>query len=305
MDIDECLQKVKEAKLLTEREVRIVCCKVKEILAEESNVEPVSTPVTVAGDLHGQFYDVLELFKKGGQLPNTRYIFIGDFVDRGAHSVETLSLLLLLKIKYPTDVFLLRGNHETRVITQSYGFFDEIKKKYGNSNPWTFFVDVFDYLPIGAVVDGKVLCIHGGCSPDIQTIDQIRAIDRKVEPPTEGAYADMLWSDPNENNEGWVTNARGAGWLFGARVVKEFNHLNDLTLIARAHQLVNEGYKFSFQPDNSLVTVWSAPNYTYSCGNLASIMKLKDDLNPRFVVFKQSPHSQNIRDIKGFIPYFL
>ena len=117
MDIDECIARVKEAKLLNEKEVRIVCVKVKELLNEESNVESVSTPITVAGDLHGQFYDVLELFKKGGQLPGTRYIFIGDFVDRGAHSVETMTLLLLYKIKYPKDVFLLRGNHETRVIT--------------------------------------------------------------------------------------------------------------------------------------------------------------------------------------------
>lgn len=305
MNIDEAIEKIREAKLLTEREVRIVCSKVKEIMSEESNVEPVTTPVTVAGDLHGQFFDVLELLKKGGLPPNTRYIFIGDFVDRGAHSVETLSLLLLMKIKYPREVFLLRGNHETRVITMSYGFYDEVKKKYGNTNPWTYFVDLFDYLPIGAVIDGKILCIHGGCSPEIQTIDQIRAIDRKTEPPTEGAYADLLWSDPSENNEGWIPNARGAGWLFGSRVVREFNHLNDLSLIARAHQLVQEGYKFSFEPDNSLVTVWSAPNYTYTCGNLASIMKVADDLSHNFIVFSQSPHSQNIKDIKGFIPYFL
>ena len=305
MDIDQCLARAKEAKLLTERELRVVCIKVKEILTEESNCEPVSTPVTVAGDIHGQFFDVLELFKKGGQMPNTRYIFIGDFVDRGAHSVETLTLLLLLKIKYPKDIFLLRGNHETRTITMSYGFYEEIQKKYGNANPWTYFVDVFDYLPLAAIVDSKVLCIHGGCSPEIQTLDQLRAIDRKSEPPNEGAFADILWSDPNDSNEGWVVNNRGAGWLYGSRVVREFNQLNDLTLIARAHQLVNEGYKFSFEPAKSLVTVWSAPNYTYTCGNLASLMTLKEDLNPNFIVFSQSPHSKNVTDMKFFMPYFL
>lgn len=305
MDIDEAIKRVKECKPLSEKEVRVVCSKVKELLNEESNIEPVNSPITVAGDLHGQFFDVLELFKKGGQLPGTRYIFIGDFVDRGAHSVETISLLLLLKIKYPNDVYLLRGNHETRLITQSYGFYDEIKRKYGNTNVWTFFVDVFDYLPLGAIVDGKVLCIHGGCSPDIQTIDQIRQIDRKCEPPNEGAFADLLWSDPNDTSEGWIINQRGAGWLFGSRVVREFNHLNDLILIARAHQLVNEGYKFSFSPENSLVTVWSAPNYTYTCGNLASLMVLKEDLKPSFTIFKQSDHSQNIKDTKSFLPYFL
>lgn len=305
MDITECLNRVKGAKLLTEREVRILCVKAKELLCEESNVEPVSSPITVCGDLHGQFYDVLELFKTGGQVPSTRYVFIGDFVDRGAHSVETLTLLLLLKVKHPSDVILLRGNHETRTITTSYGFYDEIRRKYGNTNVWSFFMEVFDCLPLGAVIDGKILCIHGGCSPETQTIDQIRAIDRRTEPPSEGAYADLLWSDPNEFNEGWVINARGAGFLFGARVVREFNHTNGLDLIARAHQLVNEGYKFSFEPENSLVTVWSAPNYTYTCGNLASIMVVKEGEKPSFKVFKQSEHSQNVKDIKGFIPYFL
>ena len=305
MDIGKCIERVKSAKLLNEKELRAVCIKVKEILGEESNVEPVTTPITVCGDLHGQFYDVLELLKIGGPLPGTRYVFIGDFVDRGAHSVETLTLLLLFKIMYPNDVYLLRGNHETRIITMSYGFYDEVRRKYGNTNPWTFFMEVFDFLPLGAVIDGKILCIHGGCSPSTQSIDQIRAIDRKMEPPSVGPFADLLWSDPNESHEGWVSNARGAGYLFGARVVREFNHLNGLSLIARAHQLVQEGYKFSFEPENSLVTVWSAPNYTYTCGNLASIMNVKEDLKPTFQVFKESPHSQNIRDLKGFIPYFL
>ena len=126
-----------------------------------------------------------------------------------------------------------------------------------------------------------------------------------MEPPNEGPFADLLWSDPNDTSEGWIVNSRGAGWLFGSRVVREFNYLNDLQLIARAHQLVNEGYKFSFSPENSLVTVWSAPNYTYTCGNLASLMSVTEDLKPSFTTFKQSVHSQNIKDIKSFIPYFL
>lgn len=307
MDLRELQERVKEGKLLTEREVRILCQKIKEVFSQESNVESVSSPVTVAGDVHGQFYDVLELLKKGGPIPGTKYIFIGDFVDRGAHSVETISLLFLLKVAHPDSIWLLRGNHETRVITQSYGFYDEIKKKYGNSNVWNYFVEAFDYLPLGAVVDGQTLCIHGGCSPDLQTIDQIRAIDRKMEPPNEGPFADLLWSDPIENSSstGWTINARGAGWLFGSRVVREFNHLNGLKLIARAHQLVQEGFKFSFSPEDSLVTVWSAPNYTYTCGNEASIMKLTPDQPPAFVKFTQHASSQNVKDLKSFIPYFL
>lgn len=305
MDIEECIQRVKEAKILSERELRIVCSKAIEILCQESNVEPVNTPVTVAGDVHGQFYDVLELFKKGGPLPDTKYIFIGDFVDRGSHSVETMTLLLLYKVKYPKQIYLLRGNHETRTITMSYGFYEEIRRKYGNANPWNYFVNMFDHLPLGAIIDSKILCLHGGLSPDFQTIDQIRAINRKMEPPGDGPMSDLLWSDPSDVNPGWVVNTRGAGYLFGAKVAREFNHVNGIDLIARAHQLVQEGYKYSFQPQNYLVTVWSAPNYTYTCGNLASLMKVSEDLSQKFTVFSESPQSGTIKNVKGFIPYFL
>jgi hypothetical protein len=112
--------------------------------------------------------------------PSRRYIFIGDFVDRGYNSVETIELLFCYKVKYPKDILLLRGNHESRQITTVYGFYDEIIKKYGCSTPWKYFNEAFDYLPLGALVDGKILCIHGGLSPEIKTIDQMRTIDRKM-----------------------------------------------------------------------------------------------------------------------------
>lgn len=182
----------------------------------------------------------------GGQIPSSAYVFIGDFVDRGYHSVETFEYLLCLKVKYPDKITLLRGNHESRQITQVYGFFDEINRKYGNSNPWKYCTEVFDYLPLGAIIDGKVLCIHGGLSPEIKTIDQIRTIDRRIEIPHEGPFCDLMWSDP-EDIEDWAINARGAGWVFGSKVTTDFCHINNLELIARAHQLVQEGYQFWFK----------------------------------------------------------
>lgn len=127
--------------------------------------------MTICGDIHGQFYDLLELFWIGGELPNTNYIFIGDYVDRGYNSVETIELLMCYKIKYPSHITLLWGNHESRQITMIYGFLDEIIRKYGNSNPWSYFMEVFDLLPLGALIEGKVLCVHGGLSPLIRTID--------------------------------------------------------------------------------------------------------------------------------------
>lgn len=236
MDIDRFLSLIRdEHKILNERELRMVCEKAKEYFIEESNIQPVNLPVNICGDLHGQFFDVLELFRVGGQLPDTNYIFIGDFVDRGNNSVETFELLLCLKIKYPNHITLLRGNHECRQNTIVYGFYDEIVRKYGSANPWQYFMDVFDYLPIGAVVDEEILCVHGGLSPDTKTIDQMRLIDRRQEIPTEGPFCDLMWSDPYDG-ENWSFNSRGAGWLFGSKVVEEFNHLNGLQLIARAHQ---------------------------------------------------------------------
>lgn len=303
VDIDECLEMIKSGKILTERQLRIACERLKDLLYEESNVQPVSAPVTVAGDLHGQFYDVLELLRIGGEPPATNYIFIGDFVDRGHHSVETIQLLFLLKIKYPSHVTLLRGNHETRQISFTYGFYEEINVKYGNSNAWNYCVDVFDHLPISAIIEDRIFCIHGGLSPEIKCIDQIRLIDRKMEIPHEGPFSDLMWSDP-DNIDTWVISSRGAGWLFGAQVTQEFNYLNGLELIARAHQLANEGFKYWF-PEQNLVTVWSAPNYCYRCGNMASILAFDESLNREFKLFKEVPDSAKVQGIKNFLPYFL
>lgn len=179
MDIDKCLATVYKGEILTEQDFRQCCEVVKEILMEESNCQPVRAPVIVCGDIHGQFHDLLDLFERGGKIPEARYIFMGDYVDRGFNSVETIQLLICLKIKYPGHITLLRGNHETRATSALYGFYEESSRKYGNPNPWKACMEVFDYFPISAVVENKVFCVHGGLSPEISTFDQIRYIDRK------------------------------------------------------------------------------------------------------------------------------
>lgn len=243
----------------------------------------------IAGDIQGQFYDLLELLRNGGELPGTHYVFLGDYVDRGWHSIETIQLLLALKVRWPDRVTLIRGNHESRQITQMYGFYSECLRKYGNVNVWRYVVDLFDYIALGALVDNSVLCVHGGLSPSLYSIDEIRNIDRKREPPETGAMCDLLWSDP-EDIDGWAISPRGAGYLFGANIVRQFNHVNDLDLVARAHQLVDDGYKLMF--DDMLVTVWSAPNYGYRCGNVAAILTLDDKLQRSFKVFDAAPESK-------------
>lgn len=304
MDVEYFLERATRAQILTQSNIRLLCQKVKELLVEESNVQPVNAPVTVAGDIHGQYYDLKELFRVGGSLPGTNYIFIGDFVDRGAHSLETIQLLLCYKVKYPSHITLLRGNHETRSTSAQYGFLEEIKRKFGNETPWNYFMDVFDYLPIGATIENEIFCVHGGLSPSLKTLDQIRLIDRVVDVPAKGPYADLMWSDPEDSGIDWRKSERGAGYLFGARPVKDFNFINGLNLITRAHQLVMEGYQFWFK-DQNLVTVWSAPNYTYKCNNKASIMKVDAYMEKTFEIFSAVPESSKVTDLDQVFPYFL
>ena len=245
----------------------------------------------MCGDVHGQFYDVLELFKVGGECPETNYLFMGDFVDRGFYSVETFLLLLALKVRYPDRITLIRGNHESRQITQVYGFYDECLRKYGSVNVWRYCTEIFDYLSLSALIDNEVFCVHGGLSPSLNTLDQIRLIDRKQEGPHDGAMCDLMWSDPEDSVAGWGLSPRGAGYIFGADVVSQFNHANNLSLICRAHQLVMEGYKTMFE--QALTTVWSAPNYCYRCGNVAAILEFDENTSRRnFKIFDAAPAAE-------------
>ncbi|KAI7751307.1 hypothetical protein M8C21_002867, partial [Ambrosia artemisiifolia] len=274
--IDLWISKVKEGNHLSEDELQLLCEYVKDILIEESNVQPVNSPVTVCGDIHGQFHDLMKLFQTGGHVPETNYIFMGDFVDRGYNSLEVFTILLLLKARYPANITLLRGNHESRQLTQVYGFYDECQRKYGNANAWRYCTDVFDYLTLSAIIDGTVLCVHGGLSPDVRTVDQIRVIERNCEIPHEGPFCDLMWSDP-EDIETWA-----------------FNHINKLDLVCRAHQLVQEGLKYMFQ-DKGLVTVWSAPNYCYRCGNVASILSFSENMEREVKFFTETEENNQMR----------
>mmetsp|Transcript_13687 Transcript_13687/g.34903 ORF Transcript_13687/g.34903 Transcript_13687/m.34903 type:complete len:313 (-) Transcript_13687:37-975(-) len=303
-DLDKWIAALHACEYLPEASVRSLCHMARDILAEEANVQPVSGSVTIAGDIHGQFYDLLELLRVGGPAPETQYLFMGDFVDRGFYSVETFLLLLCMKVRWPERVTLIRGNHESRQITQVYGFYDECVRKYGSANVWRYCTEVFDYLSLAAVVNGRVFCVHGGLSPSITSIDQIKVIDRKQEVPHDGAMCDLMWSDP-EDVQGWSLSPRGAGYLFGGDIAEQFNHVNNLELIARAHQLVMEGYRTMF--NNSLVTVWSAPNYCYRCGNVAAILELNGDTMERhYKVFQAAQNSGGAAPAKLPAPeYFL
>lgn len=310
MELDECLERLYKGLLLPEVTVRALCFKLKEMLVKESNVVHIQTPVTVVGDIHGQFHDMLDIFQIGGPVPDTNYLFLGDYVDRGLYSVETIMLLIVLKLRYPNRIHLLRGNHESRQITQSYGFYTECLNKYGEgSKVWQYLTDFFDYLVLCCIIDDEIFCVHGGLSPNVQTIDQIKIIDRFREIPHDGAMADLVWSDPEEINTNSIghreefyressqqfqVSPRGAGYTFGRCVVEKFLQCNNMDRIYRAHQLCNEGYQVYF---NGLVTtVWSAPNYCYRCGNKASILELYSKNEFYFNVFEEAPENKLLNE---------
>jgi len=228
---------------------------------------------------------------------------MGDFVDRGFYSVETFLLLLALKVRYADRITLIRGNHESRQITQVYGFYDECLRKYGSVNVWRYCTEIFDYLSLAALIEDRVFCVHGGLSPSINTLDDVRSIDRKQEVPHDGAMCDLMWSDP-EDLEGWGLSPRGAGYLFGGDIVKQFNQTNGIDIISRAHQLVMEGYKWMF--NESLVTVWSAPNYCYRCGNVAAVLEFDENLKSNFRIFEAAPADTRGLPARKLVPdYFL
>ena len=151
--LDKHIEKLQKGEFLEENDVYDLCNKSKELFIEEGNIQRIDSPVIICGDIHGQFYDLMELFKAGGPIPNKKYLFMGDFVDRGYNSVESFLLLLAYKVRYPDRIFLIRGNHESRQITQIYGFYDECRRKYGNSNVWRYCTDLFDFLSLAAIVD--------------------------------------------------------------------------------------------------------------------------------------------------------
>ena len=285
-DLDKVLFDLTEMKLPKESVISDLCDSVIAILNKEMNVLAVNSPVTICGDIHGQFEDLLELFRIGGDCPEVNYLFLGDYVDRGYRSVETFLYLIGLKVKYPERIILIRGNHETRSVTQVYGFYDECNRKFGSLNVWHKCINVFDNMPIAAIIDSKILCVHGGISPNIPTIQDIEVFNRFIEVPNTGLMCDLMWSDPDDIDN-YQVSPRGAGYLYGKKAVEKFLFKNNLTSIVRAHQLVMEGYKNHF--DQKVITIWSAPNYCYRCGNIAAILEYDENLNKTFKVFEQSP----------------
>ena len=253
---------------LTENEIKLLCQRVRPIVLAQPMLLELEAPLKICGDIHGQFTDLLRLFEYGGFPPESNYLFLGDYVDRGKQSLETVCLLICYKIMYPENFFILRGNHESAGINRIYGFYDECKRRY-SIRLWKVFSDVFNCLPVSAIVDEKILCMHGGLSPELERLQQIAELHRPCDVPDVGLMCDLLWSDPDTGVNGWAENDRGVSFVFGADVVAAFLEQHDLDLLVRAHQVVEDGYEFF--AGRRLVTLFSAPNY---CGEFDNAVSL-------------------------------
>ena len=233
-----------------------------------------------------------------GTPPETSYLFLGDYVDRGKQSIESLCILLAFKLKYPNKVHMLRGNHECQNITKIYGFWDECKRRY-KPKLWRAFINLFNYLPVAALIDDRILCMHGGLSPDLKSLKQIDNLSRPTLIPENGILCDLLWSDAAQSSSPYILNLvpkkwgeseRGVSYVFGEKVVTEFLSKHGLDLIVRGHQVMEDGYEFF--ANQKLVTIFSAPNYCNEFDNDGAMLKINEDLCCSF--YKMNPAEKNM-----------
>ncbi|KAJ2363982.1 3',5'-cyclic-nucleotide phosphodiesterase (PDEase) (3':5'-CNP), partial [Coemansia sp. RSA 2611] len=269
------------------------------LLRAEPTLLTLDSPVTICGDVHGQYYDLMKLFEVGGDPASTQYLFLGDYVDRGYFSIECLLYLYALKVRHPHTLFMLRGNHECRHLTDYFTFKLECVHKY-SEQVYEAAAESFCALPLGAVVNKQFLCIHGGLSPELHTLDDLRTLDRFREPPTHGLMCDLLWADPvedfgHEKSKSYFVHnyARGCSYFFSYAATCAFLERNGLLSLVRAHEAQDAGYRMYRKSKTTgfpaVITLFSAPNYLDAYNNKAAVLKYENNvMNIR--QFNCSPH---------------
>ena len=264
------------------------------ILHDEPIVLRIEPQATIVGDIHGNIDDLIRIFQRLRYPPSMKYIFMGDYIDRGMYGTEVMLLLLALKIKFPQSIYLLRGNHESRSLTSYYGFFREVTGKY-SSNVYDAFVDVFHQLPLCAVLGGKILCLHGGISPEWDTIEQLEAMQKPEEISGPGIFTDIIWSDPDQTIEEFVPNDRGCGYFYGTVALDRFLNNNDIDLLVRSHELCEDGISWPYiDQENCLdrcLTIFSNTNYCDHT-NSSSVLVVSDQLCVRIEKFEPFSYLQ-------------
>lgn len=290
--VKDLIAQFKDQKKLHKKYVATILLAMRDLLQKTPTLIDISVPegkhFTVCGDTHGQFYDLCNIFELGGfPSEDNPYLFNGDFVDRGSFSLEVVVTLFALKLLYPNHFFLARGNHESKSMNSTYGFEGEVKSKYSESI-MDLFTAVFCLLPLAHVLNNKVLVIHGGLfSNDNVTLDDIRKLDRNMEPPDGGIMGELLWSDP-QPDLGRAPSKRGVGVAFGPDVTEKFLKKNGLSLIVRSHEVKDEGY--AVEHGGKVITIFSAPNYCDQVGNKGAYIRFGHDMEPKFTTYTAVPH---------------
>ena len=261
------------------------------IFLSEQTVLQLHPPINIVGDIHGQFPDLIRLFSQDELPPNSKYLFLGDYIDRGPQGLEVMCLLLSLKIKFPNHIYLLRGNHETREMTEQYGFAIECSSKI-NKTIYSEFIDLFDSLPLAAIIGNKIFCIHGGLTPDLHEVSQISSIKRPTTIEEAGFLADLVWSDPSPDVIDFGPNEnRGKTVFWGLKPAELFLQQNGFTKLIRAHQKV-EGIEYPFSPNESVITVFSAPYYAGEFKNRGAFLKVYKSLDIQAIFLPHEPSKQ-------------
>jgi len=271
---------------ISSRVIIKLCELVKPILQSEPNILELKAPINVFGDIHGQFADMIHFIEMTGLPPHQKFLFMGDYVDRGNNSIEVCALLFAMKIMFPSKIQILRGNHECPEVNCNYGLLTECETRFGNDSKIVFnkINEVLCVLPICAIINEKIFCVHGGISPHLKTLEDIKNINRIGKIPDNGLMCDMMWSDPSNTVNKWGINNRGISCTYNTLAINSFLKNNKLQLLCRAHQLVSEGYKFF--ANNKMITVFSAPNYCGNCGNNGAVMKVNENLVCSFIIIK-------------------
>ena len=269
-----------------------------EVFRKEKTLLELKYPVTVVGDIHGQFFDLLKLLDLAGDVSTNKYLFLGDYVDRGSFSVEVLLVMCALKLCFPGNIFMIRGNHECRQMTTFFNFRAECLSKF-DLEFYEISCETFDNMPLACVINKKFLAVHGGISPEMVTLEDISRMNRFGEPPRQGLFCDMLWSDPVANDSGAgqekykANEVRGCSYFFNAAAVNTFLKRNKLLTVIRAHEAQLEGYKMHTWNGPGefpvVITIFSAPNYCDVYNNKGAIIKF-DDNNLNIQQFNYSGH---------------
>lgn len=276
-------------------QIKDICTLAKDVLLRDQVLLQIQAAVNVIGDIHGQFTDLLKLLGDDFKPEKDKYLFLGDYVDRGPNSVEVMIFLLCCKILYKDNIFLLRGNHETEDISTLYGFKDELLDKYPSKDLHSHFVtEVFDNLPLAAVISNKIFCVHGGLSQHLESknenetvhdISKLFNFSRPINGISDNEFvSDLLWADPSPDTNGYTPSERGTSYTFGCDAADKFLADYGYELICRAHQVVDNGFDFPFFPKRSVITIFSAPNYCDEFNNKSAMLKIDDTLKCTFKI---------------------